>query len=114
MTSVEAWRILDFQLNGRGYSIKWAWLKKFSRALRANSSQPHNYKILRSAPAIASTHAQMCPHIMCSATYALITSAELILATRILRELTCTSPHFLALEPESFSTTAAYSFVFAV
>ena len=55
---------------------------------------------------------------MCdSATYALIASAELkILATKILRELACTSheaPRFLALEPESFSTTAAYSCVFA-
>ena len=44
----------------------------------------------------------------------LIASVEL--ASKILRELACTSreaPRFLALEPESFSTTAAYSFVFA-
>ena len=49
-------------------------------------------------------------------TRALIASAELILVTKILRELAWTSreaPRFLALEPESFSTTAAYSCVFA-
>ena len=55
---------------------------------------------------IASTHAQICPRIiMCSATYALIASAELILATKILCELACISreaPRFLGLEPESF------------
>ena len=76
---------------------------------QAQSAKPSKPK------SIASTHAQIRSRIiMCSTTDALIASVEL--ATKILRELACTShkaPRFLALEPESFSTTADYSFVFA-
>ena len=74
---------------------------------QAQSAKPTKTK------SIASTHADM-SRIIVQRTYALIASVEL--ATKILRELASTSheaPHFLALEPESFSTTAAYSFVFA-
>ena len=36
MTLVEAWRILDIQLNGRGNAQSGRGLQNFSRALRAN------------------------------------------------------------------------------
>ena len=78
---------------------------------------------------IASTHAQMHPRNIIHARARLARNTNFILAitpstflalgvvASIKYELACMSceaPRFLALEPVSFSTTEAYSFVFAV
>ena len=74
---------------------------------------------------IASTHAQMHPRNIIharaqySASCILATTPSALKALGVVAsiKLACTShvaPRFLTLEPVSFSTTAAYSFVFAV